>query len=108
MPFPHPRYKNDPINALFYFDYDGLCHLIASLPDPVVARMTNMADYRVRSSIFGAIKEERSKSITAFIEREKEKDPEKDQIVNEAILQTVQRLLGEGKLKYDGEYVVGI
>jgi hypothetical protein len=108
MPFPHPRYRNDPINALYYFDYDGLCHLVAALPDPVIARITNMADYRVRSSIFGAIPQERSPSVNALIEREQSADPEKDEIVRQTIVHTVTKLVAEKKIKYDGDYVVGV
>lgn len=102
--FPEGKFKNNPVDALYYFDHDSLCHVVAALPDPVIARLTWMADQRVRSNIFGAIDEKRSQSIRDYIEREKQPDAEKDDIVIIALTKVVNRLIGEKKIKKDGDF----
>ncbi len=105
MKYPDPGHKTDEIDELHYFDHGSLCLLIESLPDPVVARMTNLADSRVRSNIFGAIPVERSKSVQESISIQG-KDPDKDQITRMAVKKTVEKLMGERKIKREDDYYV--
>lgn len=102
--FPVDKYKKNPVDALYYFDHDALTLVLEALPDPVVARMTWMATNRVRSSLFGAINERRSPSVQEYIDREEQPDSEKDAIVNAALVQTVNRLLGERRIRKEGDF----
>ena len=92
----------DPLRAIYYFDYDSLKMLLEALPDPVVARMASQADMRVRSKIFGAVDSSRSGSIKSLLGREESADPEKDQIVKTAVIRAGKTLMDAGRIKKDG------
>jgi len=108
MSFPSPKYANDPLGELYYFDYDGLTILVRSLPDPVIARMTCMANMHVRGNLFGALDPERKRPVEELIQRESSADPEKDKIVIDVVVGTVRRMLQEHQLKKEDLFYYGI
>lgn len=105
--FPGAEHKNDPVNELFFFDYEGLKKVLEHLPDPVVARMTNMCNSRIRGNFFGAISKERGEAIGKLINRESEPDIEKDKIVNQALISVVKKLFKDGFLKREDRFYFG-
>jgi len=106
MAFPGERYKNEPVNELYFFDYEALNLTISLLPDPVVARMAHMCEQRVHGKLLSAAAE-RSDSVQALLDREAEADQEKDAIVNRALTELVNRLMREKKITKEGDFYMG-
>lgn len=104
MAFPDRQHQKDPVNELFYFDSTALQMVLRQLPDPVVARLTNMCNSGVRGNLFGAITADRGEAVKNLVQREAEPDAEKDLIVNKALVSVVNRLLQERKIKREDRF----
>jgi len=98
---------NSDLSELRFFDYDGLKILLRETPDPVIARLLNIVDSRVRTSIFGAIDHSRMDSVRSLMQRESKADPEKDEIVHRAIASIVGKLIATGSLRHVDSYYFG-
>ncbi len=96
-----------PIDDLKYFDFAALSIFAARSPDPFLARLMNMVDHRVRGSLTSAIPKDRFDRIRELIEKEKEQDPQKDQIVRQGVLQIKNKLLQENLIRREGEFYCG-
>jgi len=92
------------LEQLRFFDFGALQLLVRAAPDPVIARLINMADHRVRTNLFGAIDHPRMDSIRTLMERENSADPEKDRIVCEALAANLQQLMQTKSIRKDDIY----
>ena len=82
--------------------------LLSAAPDPVVARLIQIAPGHVRGRLFGGIDRDRMEnSIRALMERESNADPEKDTIVKQAMGKFLQDLMQAGRIKRDGDFYLG-
>jgi hypothetical protein len=89
-------------------DSTALSHLLAAAPDPVVARLLNMAPGHIRGRLFGAVEKDRMESaVKPLMERETTADPEKDQIVIQALGHFVGQLMQAGKIKREDDFYIG-
>lgn len=100
--------SNDPFHIISRMDSQALLHLMAALPDPVAARLINIAPSHLRGRIIGGVEKPRmDASVHALMRREEGADAEKDQIVRAALSKFIQDLLKAGRIKRDGEFYLG-
>ena len=107
MAFPDPEHKKNPVNNLKFFDYEALCLVMKELPEPVIARLINMCDNRVRGTIMGAVDSSRADTIKTIVGEHSQPDPEKDDISNRALIKFTNDLIKAGKIKRDGQFYCG-
>lgn len=89
-------------------DSTALLNLMQVAPDPVIARLLNIAPGHLRGRIFGAVEKDRMEAtIKPLMERESAADPEKDAIVTGALSNFLAELLRSGKIKREDDFYIG-